>query len=70
LNHHVNRRCDDLIEVLLKIEEDYFYDRMRKEVMLTSKDASIKQDGYERHSRGKEIDDSAVNVSYFFGINY
>ena len=35
LNHHANRRCDDLIEVLLTIEEDMFHDRMRKEVILT-----------------------------------
>ena len=68
MNHHVNRRCDDLIEVLLKIEEDCFYDRMQKEVMLMLKDASVKQDGYERHARGNEIDDATVKVSCF--INY
>lgn len=63
LNHHVNRRCDDLIEVLLKIEEDTFYDRMRKEVMMRPQDASLKQEGCDRHYRGKDINDSAVIVS-------
>ena len=49
MNYHVNRKCDDLIEVLLKIEEDSFYERMRKDVMLTPQDASLKQEGYERY---------------------
>ena len=31
--------------------------------MLTPQDASLKQDGCERHHRGKETDDSAVSVS-------
>ena len=31
LNHRANRRCDDLIEVLLNIKEDMFFERMRKE---------------------------------------
>ena len=70
LNHHVNRRCDDLIEVLLKIEEDSFYECMRKEVMLTPQDASLKQEGNERHYRGKEIDDSAVAVSNIHSYSY
>ena len=34
VNHGANQRCDDLIEVLLTIEEDMFFERMRKEVML------------------------------------
>ena len=50
--------------MLLKIEEDSFYERMRKEVMLTPQDASLKQEGYKRHYRGREIDDSAVAVSH------
>ena len=45
LNHHDNWRCDDLIEVLMMIELDLFYDRMRKEIMMTSQDASTKVDG-------------------------
>ena len=32
MNHHVNRRLDDLLGILLTIEEDIFHDRMRKEV--------------------------------------
>ena len=35
LNHSANRRCDDLIEVLLAFEEDLFHERMRKDVMLS-----------------------------------
>ena len=62
LNHYINRRCDDLIEVLLKIEEDFFYECMRKEIMLTSQDASLKREGCKRHNRGKETDDSAISV--------
>ena len=64
MNYHVNRKCDDLIEVLLKIEEDSFYEHMRKDVMLTPQDASLKQEGYERYYRGRKINDSAVAVSH------
>ena len=32
--------------------------------MLAPQDASLKQEGYERHYRGREIDDSAVAVSH------
>ena len=32
LNHHVNRRCDDLIEILLAVETDTFFERKRKEL--------------------------------------
>ena len=56
--------------MLLKIEEDSFYERMRKEVMLTPQDASLKQEGYERHYRGREIDDSAVAVSHMHIASY
>ena len=63
LDHHVNRRCDDLIQELMKIEEDYFYERMRKEVILRPEDASLKQEGHERHSRGEDIDEASVKVS-------
>ena len=49
LNHHVNKHCDDLIEVLLAIEVDLFYDRMRKEIMMATQDASTKV----RRWRGK-----------------
>ena len=59
----MNRRCDDLIQVLMKIEEDYFYERMRKEVILKPEDASLKLEGHERHSRGEDIDEASVKVS-------
>lgn len=32
LNHRINRCVDDLVQILLTIEEDFFHDRMRKEV--------------------------------------
>ena len=62
LNHHVNRRCDDLIEVLMMIEYDIFYDRKRKEVMMSSKDASVKVNGGKRHANGNDIPDLSVKV--------
>ncbi|XP_065902011.1 uncharacterized protein [Dysidea avara] len=62
LNHHVNRRCDDLVEVLLKFEVDQFYDRMRKEVMLTPQHASTKVDGEERHTQGEAIPDVSIKM--------
>lgn len=46
----------------MKIEEDCFYECMRKEVMLRPEDASIKQEGYERHSKGENIEELAVKV--------
>lgn len=63
LNHHVNCRCDDLIKVLLKIEEDTFHNRMQKEVMMRPQDASIKQEGCDWRYRGKDINDSAVTIT-------
>lgn len=60
--HKVNRPCDDLIQLLLTIEEDAFYDRMRKEVMSNPQQACLKADGKERHEHGKNILDSSVQV--------
>ena len=60
--HQVNRRCDDLINILLKVEEDMFHDRMRKEVMETPQTASQKVEGEERHERGVNISDTCVQV--------
>ena len=60
--HKVNRRCDDLISILLKIEEDMFHDRMRKEVMKTPQEALLKVEGEEHHERGITISDSCVEV--------
>ena len=62
LNHCVNCRCDDLMEVLLKIEEDMFHERKRKEIMLTPVQATLKVDGAERHKSGKCIPDSSVQM--------
>ena len=62
LNHKVNRRCDDLIEVLLSVEEDLFYDRKRKELLTTTGEALKKHEG-DRHTRGLSIDDSRVHVN-------
>ena len=53
----------------MKIEEDCFYERMRKEVMLRPEDALVKQEGYERHSKGENIDESAVKVGLLLVSN-
>ena len=63
LNHQVDCRCDDLIEVLLKIE-NVFYERKRKDIMITPEDASLKREGSDRHNRGRDISDFTVTVSY------
>ena len=47
----------------MRIEEDMFYERKRKEVMLTPKDASLKSEGEERHARGRDLCDSTIKVS-------
>ena len=61
LNHNVNRRCDDLIEVLLLVEVDMFYERKRKELLTSTTEASRKVEG-DRHTRGQSIADSKVHV--------
>ena len=60
MNHKVNRRCDDLIEVLLSVEKDLFFERKRKESMVSVSDASKKQE-VDRHTRGLGIDNSRIN---------
>ena len=60
LNHKVNRRCDDLIEVLLSVEKDMFFERKRKETVTSISDASKKQEG-DRHNRGLDIDNSRIS---------
>ena len=62
LNHCANRRCDDLIEVLLSFEEDMFHDRKRKEVLLSPTDATLKVEGTSRHISGKLIPDTSVRT--------
>lgn len=39
----------------MKIEEDYVYEQKAKEVILRPEDASIEQEGHERHPRGEDI---------------
>ena len=54
LNNKVNRRCDDLIETLLSVEVDMFYERKRKELLASTTEASRKQEG-DQHSKAKDI---------------
>lgn len=61
LNHKVNRRCDDLIEVLLSVEEDMFYERKRKEILYSTTEASRKIEG-DRHTKGQSIDNLKVHA--------
>ena len=56
LNHNINQRCDDLIEVLLLLEKDMFYDRKRMELFSSATEASYKIDT-DRHIRGEAIPD-------------
>ena len=60
LNHRANRRCDNLID------EDMFFELMRKEVMLSPKDASLKAEGEQWHAHGKQILNSMIDVSFTF----
>lgn len=60
----MNRRCDDLIEVLLKFEEDMFHSRMSREILRSSNDASQCQDGNRRHQNSTKISDSDIHVSH------
>ena len=63
LNHRVNRRCDDLLQVLLRFEQDMFCDRMRKEIVMSPGNASEKNEGTKRHSSGAQIPNSSVQVT-------
>ena len=65
INHRVNQWCDNLIEVPLTIEEDMFFERMRKKVMLSPKDASLKAEGEQRHAHGKHYTFNTIAI----GIN-
>ena len=53
LYHNVNRRCDNLVEVLLLLEMDMFYDRKHMELFSSTTEVSYKLDG-DRHSREQE----------------
>lgn len=50
----MNRRCDDLIEILLSMEVDIFLARKRKEMMSNVTDASTKMEG-DRHKEALDI---------------
>ena len=65
LNYHVNRHCNDLIDILLTIEHDLFHERMRKDVIMTSEEAIDKPDWQERHSHGERIPDLSVMVNVY-----
>ena len=65
LNHKVNRRCDDLIETLLSVEVDMFYERKRKELLTSTTEASRKQEG-DRHSKAKDIDSARIHSQVFY----
>ena len=41
-----------------------FFERMRKEVMLSPKNASLRAEGDQRHAYGKQILNSMNDVSY------
>ena len=61
-NHHVNRRCDDLIAILLSFEEDMYHDRRYLEIMNSPDLLSQKHDGVDHHKRGIGILDDVVMV--------
>ena len=65
LNYKVNRRCDDLIETLLSVEVDMFYERKRKELLTSTTEASRKQEG-DRHSKAKDIDSARIHSQVFY----
>lgn len=67
LNHHVNRRCDDLIEVLLSMEVDMFFTRKRKEFMSSVTEASAKMEG-DRHKASLDIATSRVSTEVLLNI--
>ena len=68
LNHNVNRRCDDLIEVLLSVEVDMFYERKRKELLTSTTEASRKVEG-DRHTKGQSIVDLKVHTQVIWHSN-
>ena len=64
LNHHVNRRCDDLIMTLLSFEEDMYHDCKYLEIMSTPELQSEKRDGVDRHKTGMDISDDDIKVIF------
>ena len=58
----MNRRIDDLVMTLLTIEEDMFHDRMKKEVMNDSYDASLKHGNEVLAADGKSSYTVCVHI--------
>ena len=63
LNHKVNRRCDDLIAVLLHYEQDMFCERMRKELIMSPSNASEKVEGNKWHMSAALVANSSVQIT-------
>ena len=53
----------------MMIEHDIFYDRKRKEVMMSSNDASLKVDGGKRHANRNDIPDLSIKVCQMIYIH-
>lgn len=51
-----------MIETLMKLEEDMFHDRMRKDHIRTPAEASQKCEGVDRHKNGMSIDNKDIKV--------
>ena len=62
LNCRVNKRVDYLLNVLLRIEEDMFFDRQRKN--LKWKVNRREQNEHKRHNTGMKIPSCDVKVLY------
>ena len=68
LNHNINRRCDDLIEVLLTVEMDMFYERRRMEIFNSTTEISSKMEG-DQHYKGQAIADAKVHCMVIHILN-
>ena len=62
LNHHVNRRCDDLIAILLSFEEDMYHDRKYLDIMTSPDSLSLKHDGIDHHKKAIGISNDDIKV--------
>ena len=60
LNSRVNRRVDYLITVLLRMEEDMFFDRQRKNLEWKRNSREVKEES--RHDTGTHIPSSDIKV--------
>ena len=62
LNHHVNRRCDDLIAILLSFEEDMYHDRKYSDIMTSPNSLSLKHNGIDCHNKAIGLLDDDIKV--------